>query len=52
MTAAPRTDWTREEIADLFALRLRPNPNRVTLGFTPICAKVRERWPEVTIVAD
>ena len=39
-------------LADLFALRLRPNPNRVTLGFTPICAKVRERWPEVTIVAD
>ena len=39
-------------LADLFALRLRPNPHRVTLGFAPISSKVRERWPEVTIVTD
>ena len=37
-------------LEDLFAMRLRPNPNRVTLGFAPTSAKVRERWPEVTIV--
>ncbi len=37
-------------LADLFALRLQPNPNRVTKGFARIAAKVRERWPEVTIV--
>ena len=39
-------------LADLFALRLRPNPNRVTKGFAAISAKVRERWPEVSIVVD
>jgi len=37
-------------LADLFTLRLRPNPYRVTTGFAKISAKVRERWPEVTIV--
>jgi len=36
-------------LADLFALRLRPNPNRITNGFAKISAKVQERWPEVAI---
>ena len=39
-------------LRDLFAMRLRPNPNRVTLGFTKISTKVRERWPEAVIVGD
>jgi hypothetical protein len=37
-------------LADLFAMRLRPNPNRVTKGFAAISAKVRERWPEAVVV--
>jgi hypothetical protein len=37
-------------LADLFALRLRPNPSRVALDFASKVAKVRERWPEAVIV--
>jgi uncharacterized protein len=36
-------------LADLFALRLRPNPRRETLGFPRTAADVRRRWPEVII---
>src|SRR6516225_6206598 len=36
-------------LADLFALRLRPNPRRKTLGFARTSADVRRRWPEVVI---
>jgi Nucleotidyltransferase len=36
-------------IADLFALRLRPNPRRKTVGFARTSADVQRRWPEVVI---
>jgi hypothetical protein len=36
-------------LADLFALRLRPNPRRKTVGFARASAGVRRRWPEVVI---
>jgi hypothetical protein len=36
-------------LAELFALRLRPNPRRETLGFPRTAADVRRRWPEVII---
>jgi hypothetical protein len=36
-------------LADLFALRLRTNPRRKTLGFVPTCANVLRRWPELVI---
>jgi hypothetical protein len=36
-------------LADLFALRLRPNPRRPTVGFARTCADVRRRWPELTV---
>jgi uncharacterized protein len=36
-------------LADLFALRLRPNPRRKTVGFARASADVRRRWPEVVI---
>jgi hypothetical protein len=36
-------------LADLFALRLRPNPCRKTVGFARIAADVRRRWPEVVV---
>jgi hypothetical protein len=36
-------------LADLFALRLRPNPRRKTVGFVRASADVRRRWPEVVI---
>ena len=36
-------------LADLFALRLRPNPRRKTVGFAPASSDVRRRWPEVVI---
>jgi uncharacterized protein len=38
-------------LEDLFALRLRPNPRRVTNGFARTAAAARARWPEL-IVAD
>jgi hypothetical protein len=34
-------------LTDLFALRLRPNPRRKTVGFARASADVRRRWPEV-----
>lgn len=36
-------------LADLFALRLRRNPRRSTLGFARIAANVALRWPELTV---
>jgi uncharacterized protein len=36
-------------LADLFALRLRPNPRRKTFGFARTSADVRRRWPELLI---
>jgi hypothetical protein len=36
-------------LADLFALRLRPNPRRRTVGFARTAADVRRRWPELVI---
>ena len=36
-------------LADLFALRLRPNPRRKTVGFARTAADVRRRWPEVFV---
>jgi hypothetical protein len=36
-------------LADLFALHLRPNPRRKTVGFARTAAGVRRRWPEVVI---
>ena len=46
-------DWLHIEapfgLADLFALRLRPNPRRRTVGFARASADVRRRWPEVVI---
>jgi hypothetical protein len=36
-------------LADLFALRLVPNPYRKTVGFDRASADVRGRWPEVEI---
>jgi uncharacterized protein len=36
-------------LADLFALRLRPNPRRKTVHFTRTAANVRRRWPEVVV---
>jgi len=36
-------------LADLFALRLRPNPRRKTVGFARTSADVRRRWPGLVI---
>ena len=36
-------------LEDLFALRMRPNPNRITAGFPRTAASVAARWPEVSI---
>ena len=36
-------------LADLFALRLQPNPRRKTVHFARTSADVRRRWPEVVI---
>jgi len=36
-------------LADLFALRLRPNPRRKTVGLARTSADVRRRWPEVVV---
>src|SRR6266852_2697170 len=35
-------------LADLFALRLRPNPRRPNGGFDRAAASVVRRWPEIT----
>ena len=34
---------------DLFALRMRPNPLRPTLGFARNAASVASRWPELRV---
>src|SRR4051794_13565992 len=39
----------RFDLADLFALRVVPNPHRKTVGFDRASADVRRRWPEVVI---
>jgi hypothetical protein len=37
---------------DLFAMTLRPNPNRpLAKGWDKVVASARERWPELTVVA-
>lgn len=36
-------------LADLFALRLRPNPRRATAGFPRTSASVTRRWPEIRV---
>jgi hypothetical protein len=36
-------------LADLFALRLRPNPLRTGRGFDRAAASAVNRWPEITI---
>jgi hypothetical protein len=36
-------------LADLFGLRLRPNPNRPSDGFARTAAGVVARWPEVRV---
>jgi hypothetical protein len=36
-------------LEDLFALRLRPNPNRVTNGFARTAASATARWPELEV---
>ena len=36
-------------LADVFSLRLRPNPRRKTVGFARTAADVRRRWPEVIV---
>jgi uncharacterized protein len=38
-------------LADLFALRLRPNPGRATPNFAGATASVRRRWSELTLEA-
>ncbi|MDB5445805.1 MAG: hypothetical protein JWQ97_1122 [Phenylobacterium sp.] len=38
-------------LEDLFALRLRPNPQRVTGGFARTAASITARWPEVKVEA-
>jgi uncharacterized protein len=46
-------DWLYIEapfgLADLFALRLWPNPRRKMVGFARTAADVRHRWPEVVV---
>lgn len=36
-------------LEDLFALRLRPNPKRVTAGFDRTAASAKARWPELSV---
>jgi hypothetical protein len=36
-------------LADLFALRLRPNPRRFSANFSQVAAGVTRRWPEVSV---
>jgi len=39
-------------LEDIFALRLRPNPIRKTMGFARTAASVTARWPELKVEAD
>lgn len=34
---------------DLFAMRMRPNPARRTMGFERVAANLRSRWPELKV---
>jgi uncharacterized protein len=36
-------------LADLFELRLRPNPRRPSAGFVRVATAVTRRWPEVRV---
>jgi hypothetical protein len=36
-------------LADLFALRLQPNPRRPSAGFVRVATAVTRRWPEVRV---
>jgi uncharacterized protein len=36
-------------LADLFALRLRPNPRRPGGGFDRAAARAASRWPEIAV---
>ena len=38
-------------LEDLFALRLRPNPNRRTTGFGRTAESAMRRWPELRVIA-
>ena len=40
--------WAPFGLDDLFALRLRPNPLRVTAAFGTKVASAKARWPELT----
>ena len=37
-------------LEDLFALRLRPNPSRMSPNFGKIAASAKARWPEIEVV--
>ncbi|RAK58250.1 nucleotidyltransferase family protein [Phenylobacterium deserti] len=37
-------------LEDLFAMRLRPNPHRVTNGFARTAASAKARWPEIEVI--
>jgi hypothetical protein len=37
-------------LEDLFAMRLRPNPHRVTGGFERTAASAKARWPEIEVM--
>jgi hypothetical protein len=39
-------------LEDLFAMRMRYNPNRRSPNFEAIAGRAKARWPELTIVAD
>jgi uncharacterized protein len=36
-------------LSDLFAMRLRPNPGRITMGFERTAASAKARWPEISV---
>ncbi len=36
-------------LADLFAMRMRPNPGRRTRNFEPIAQNLLKRWPELKV---
>ena len=38
-------------LQDLFDLKLRPNPHRVTAGFARTAASALARWPEIQVIA-
>lgn len=36
---------------DLFAMRLRPNPTRLSPNYDAIAARAKARWPEIEVIA-